>query len=50
MVFDNQRIMHGRLGFDSSEERMLEGWYSEWDTLLSYLRIAKIKKLRTNNS
>lgn len=45
MVTDNQRVMHGRLSYQSDQKRKLEGWYSGWDSMLSQLRVQKIKKM-----
>lgn len=45
MVFDNQRILHGRQSYVSTQRRRLEGWYSNWDSLLSQLRVHKIKNM-----
>ena len=44
LVFDNQRVMHGRKSYDPSYHRKLIGWYIEWDTLYSRLRVCKIQK------
>lgn len=39
-VVDNQRVMHGRKGFDSNkEERQLELAYVEWDGIHSTRRL-----------
>ena len=46
MVFDNQRILHGRLSYESTQARKLEGWYSNWDSLLSQLRVHKMNNMR----
>ena len=44
MVTDNRRVMHGRLSYKSDQQRKLEGWYTGWDSMLSQLRVQKIKR------
>jgi len=49
MIFDNKRILHGRKSFQCEEQRLIEGWYFDWDMLYSFLRVAKIKKSKDEN-
>lgn len=37
MLFDNQRVLHGRIGYKSSGDRHLQGCYADIDSLLSKL-------------
>ncbi len=39
MLFDNQRILHGRIGYESSGQRHLQGCYADRDSLLSKLAV-----------
>jgi gamma-butyrobetaine dioxygenase len=39
MLFDNQRILHGRIGYTSSGQRHLQGCYADRDSLLSKLAV-----------
>ena len=39
MLFDNQRVLHGRIGYKSSGDRHLQGCYADVDSLLSKLRV-----------
>ncbi len=39
MLFDNQRVLHGRIGYASSGDRHLQGCYADIDSLLSKLRV-----------
>jgi gamma-butyrobetaine dioxygenase len=39
IVFDNLRVLHGRLGFSSGGERRLQGCYADRDLLLSTLAV-----------
>ncbi len=39
MLFDNQRVLHGRIGYKSSGDRHLQGCYADIDSLLSKLRV-----------
>lgn len=39
MLFDNQRVLHGRIGYTSSGERHLQGCYADIDGLLSKLAV-----------
>ena len=42
LVFDNQRITHGRTAYDSTKTtRLLEGCYFDWDPVLAKYRIHK---------
>ncbi|XP_067938194.1 gamma-butyrobetaine dioxygenase-like [Watersipora subatra] len=43
MVFDNERVLHGRASYDKRYERKLEGWYLSWDMMHSRLRVSNIK-------
>ena len=40
IVFDNERVLHGRVG-ESIGERHLQGCYADRDGLLSTLRVLK---------
>ncbi|MFT7587495.1 MAG: gamma-butyrobetaine hydroxylase [Cellvibrionaceae bacterium] len=39
MLFDNQRVLHGRIGYTSSGDRHLQGCYADIDGLLSKLAV-----------
>jgi gamma-butyrobetaine hydroxylase len=39
MLFDNQRILHGRIGYQAGGERHLQGCYADKDSLLSRLAV-----------
>lgn len=39
MLFDNTRILHGRLGYAGGGQRHLQGCYADMDSLLSKLRV-----------
>ncbi|MEM7345340.1 MAG: TauD/TfdA family dioxygenase [Chloroflexota bacterium] len=39
MLFDNQRVLHGRIGYTSSGNRHLQGCYADRDSLLSKLAV-----------
>lgn len=39
MLFDNQRILHGRIGYTSTGQRHLQGCYADRDSLLSKLTV-----------
>ena len=39
MLFDNQRVLHGRIGYKSSGDRHLQGCYADIDSLLSKLAV-----------
>lgn len=39
MLFDNQRVLHGRIGYQSSGDRHLQGCYADIDSLLSKLAV-----------
>ena len=39
MLFDNQRILHGRIGYESGGQRHLQGCYADKDSLLSKLGV-----------
>ena len=39
MLFDNQRVLHGRIGYTSSGQRHLQGCYADIDSLLSRLGV-----------
>jgi len=39
MVFDNQRVFHGRSGFDTRSERVLSGCYVQDDEYRSAMRV-----------
>lgn len=39
MLFDNQRVLHGRIGYTSSGKRHLQGCYADIDSLLSKLAV-----------
>jgi len=39
MLFDNQRVLHGRIGYTSSGQRHLQGCYADMDGLLSKLAV-----------
>lgn len=39
IVFDNERILHGRTGFESEGARRLQGCYADRDALLSTLAV-----------
>ena len=43
VIFQNNRILHGRTGFTStagqSKARWLQGMYFDWDTVFSKLRV-----------
>ena len=39
MLFDNQRVLHGRIGYTSSGDRHLQGCYADIDSLLSKLAV-----------
>ncbi len=39
MIFDNQRILHGRIGYQAGGERHLQGCYADMDSLLSKLAV-----------
>ena len=39
MLFDNQRILHGRIGYESGGQRHLQGCYADRDSLLSKLAV-----------
>ena len=39
MIFDNQRILHGRIGYQAGGERHLQGCYADKDSLLSRLAV-----------
>lgn len=45
MLFDNQRVLHGRIGYTSSGDRHLQGCYADIDSLLSKLAVLE----RTNS-
>ena len=44
IVFDNLRVLHGRLGFSSGGERRLQGCYADRDSLLSTLAVLERKE------
>jgi gamma-butyrobetaine dioxygenase len=44
LVFDNLRVLHGRLGFSSGGERRLQGCYADRDLLLSTLAVLERKE------
>ncbi len=44
IVFDNLRVLHGRLGFASGGERRLQGCYADRDSLLSTLTVLERKE------
>jgi len=39
MIFDNQRILHGRIGYQAGGERHLQGCYADKDSLYSRLAL-----------
>ena len=39
MLFDNQRVLHGRIGYASSGDRHLQGCYADIDSLLAKLNV-----------
>ena len=39
MLFDNERILHGRIGYTSAGQRHLQGCYADRDSLLSKLAV-----------
>jgi gamma-butyrobetaine dioxygenase len=39
MLFDNQRVLHGRIGYTSSGNRHLQGCYADIDSLLARLAV-----------
>ena len=39
MLFDNQRVLHGRIGYTSSGDRHLQGCYADIDSLLSKVAV-----------
>jgi gamma-butyrobetaine dioxygenase len=43
MLFDNTRILHGRLGYAGGGQRHLQGCYADMDSLLSKLRVLQRK-------
>lgn len=43
MLFDNQRVLHGRIGYTSSGQRHLQGCYADMDSLLSKLAVLERK-------
>ncbi len=43
MLFDNQRILHGRIGYESGGKRHLQGCYADMDSLLSKLEVLSRK-------
>ena len=48
LVFDNNRILHGRTSFDSqTSSRLLHGLYLDWDNIKSTLRVLR-KKTSSN--
>ena len=46
ILFDNQRILHGRIGYTGSGERHLQGCYADRDSLLS--KLAVLSRDQTN--
>ena len=43
MLFDNQRVLHGRIGYESGGKRHLQGCYADMDSLLSKLEVLSRK-------
>jgi gamma-butyrobetaine dioxygenase len=39
LIFDNTRVLHGRTGFTSTGDRLLQGCYADLDGLASTLRV-----------
>ena len=39
ILFDNQRVLHGRIGYQSAGDRHLQGCYADIDSLLSKLAV-----------
>ena len=41
IIFDNQRVLHGRKGFELQEgdSRVLKGAYVDWDEIKSKIRV-----------
>ncbi|HXP57833.1 MAG TPA: TauD/TfdA family dioxygenase, partial [Streptosporangiaceae bacterium] len=39
LVFDNTRVLHGRTGFTSTGDRLLQGCYADLDGLASTLAV-----------
>jgi len=44
VCFDNQRVLHGRTGFDSAGERHLQGCYADRDGLESRLAVLRRRR------
>lgn len=44
VAFDNRRVMHARESYDARQERELEGFYGDWDSIRSGIRLARIKR------
>ena len=41
LIFDNTRILHGRTGFTSTGDRLLQGCYADLDGLASTVALAR---------
>ena len=44
LIFDNTRVLHGRTGFTSTGDRLLQGCYADLDGLASTLRMLNAQK------